>query len=204
MSNRTYLLNTRIPTSDCGLLDAASEREGIEYVEVGEGGHVLIPIPWLCCFRQSDLRPAQHPGGSGYDDPDWRHLVWLPCAAVETARENLRNSLGLMEKIVGDATVARAYWALAMEALEGLRLPYLTIDLSEFFDLNDVEDWGPVVAAALSGDDEAIPHIVALTGYYEGIPPLTMEELYSGVDITGVPDYQERVHNASVLDMLLQ
>ncbi len=188
LANRAYLINSTSLTCDSLELERLRERPGHVDGVVAESANRLL-VPWFLCFRSSDLRPVSC---------DFMQLQ-LPCVTVEQAVRNLEESLPVFEAIVGNAMLARPYWALSCALLRRLPLPYLTMDPIEVLQLG----WGPVdvltehMASAFSGDLAAIPHLRFLTGYDQDVLPYPLEVLYS---IPSGGSHEQRRWNASVLD----
>ena len=192
MSNRAYLLNSKILTNDYVRLNELSKKHGVVYDEAAQAANRL-PLPWLCCFRQSDLRPYT----VCYEDSDGnevRETCRIPCISLGNAVRNLKASLPLYEKIVGDARIAREYWQDAVTALELLPLPFLTLYAEEVIDGAYAE-----FAAALSGNEDAIPHLLIFCGYSRGSLPFTLGE-WSNLSFEELRDDETRRYNAAALD----
>lgn len=169
MSNNAYLLNTALLSSDPYLLWRKRREPGNDYAEVGEGVY-RIPIPWLCCFRSADLRRVLLPETGDHDQASAR-AVRLPCTTVRQAQRNLEQALPLLARIAGDEALVRPYWQDALQRLERLPLPYLTIHSLELMSLAGVEEHAQLLVRALGGGDDAIAALKELSGYEDGSPP---------------------------------
>jgi hypothetical protein len=89
MANRASLPNTSFLTSDPALLNERLKEPGNDYVEVASASY-KVPIPWLCCFRQEDIRAVKVPMEEGEDQE-----AGLPCTSVAQALLNLEAALPL-------------------------------------------------------------------------------------------------------------
>ena len=183
MANRAYLINSTSLTSDPAELEQLRNSHGHVDGEVAESSNRLL-IPWFLCFRESDLRPVRN------------RNFRLPCTTVAQAARNLEQSLPIFEAIAGDPTLAKQYWTLSCTLLRRLPLPYLTMDPTEVFLLGD-EPSDESIAAALSGNLTAVPHLISLSGYNQEVQPYPLDVLYS------MPEgeaNEARTYNSSVLD----
>lgn len=188
MSNTGSLINSSSLVSGRAALEGLREQPGHVDGEVASCSNRLL-IPWLLCFRRSDLRPLQS---------DFIGLQ-LPCTTVAQAVCSLEQSLPVFEAITGDSVLARAYWTLACALLRRLPLPYLTMDPTEILQLSSArpETLAETFVGALSGDLAAIPHLKSLTRYDDSVPPYPLDVLYS---IPSGDKDEARLWNASVLD----
>ncbi len=178
MTNRAYLFNTSIPVCGRVQLEEASVRDGSPYAEVAEGAN-QIPAIWFFCFSEEDLIPAvftfrQH--GSVV-----RQEILLPCVPVERAALNLIEARMRLEAFVGDKELVEDYWQAAVESLRGLALPFLVMDPTEVFLLNDPEEDARTFVTALQGGEAAFEAIRLLSFYEKHQPPYTYKEFISGV-----------------------
>ena len=193
MANCARLLNTNTPISDLGTLLDDDGRAANVYLET-IGPNYRLPIPWLCCFRPDDMKPVV------VQLEDWdgnvEHVtVNLPGTTVENAIGNLAQSLPLIEKIVGDPSLARPYWDDAMAYLRSLPLPYLTLDPLEIITMTRPATDADELIDALGGDDAAIPHLKDNAVWNEGCLPYPLDVLLappSGYD-------EQRMENAASL-----
>jgi hypothetical protein len=197
MSNRAYLFNTALLTSDRDEIESARVERGIEYAEADEAAN-RIPIPWLYCFREADLRPVQAEYYIGPEEVCYVP-VRIPCTTVVMARENMQHSLPFFRQIVGDTAVADGYWKGAMDKLASLPLPYLTMHPTEVFCLNDAEEEAAAFAKCFCGTEASIPFVKRLSFYVDGFAPYTIEEFFSSSPER--LDNQARTDNAAALIM---
>ena len=121
MSLRNYLLNTSVLSSDQRALSLAVRNNDAKVVEVAECIN-NVPLPWLACFRSSDLQPCIVESDAS---------IMVPCVDLPTAIKNLSGSLPLFERLTGEKEYAREYWQHAVDDLKKLPLPFLTMDVSE-------------------------------------------------------------------------
>jgi hypothetical protein len=192
MTNRAYLLNTAVPTCDRARLEEASVRDGSPYAEVAEGAN-QIPAIWFFCFREEDLIPAvfrfrRH--GSVV-----QQNILLPCVPVERAVRNLAEARTWIDAFVGDDALVEDYWQAVVESLRGLALPFLAMDPTEVFLLNDPEEDARTFETALQGGEAAFAAIRQLSFYEEQQPPYTYKEFMSG----GALEHHGRLRNSAAL-----
>ncbi|MET3130307.1 TPR repeat protein [Oxalobacteraceae bacterium GrIS 1.11] len=199
MANRSYLLNTRILSSDPAALVTALRQDGMNFLEVAQASY-RIPFPWLCCFRHSDLRAVRLIDHGDDGQPQVREIL-LPSTSLEHALRNLRAALPLFEKLLGDAALAREYWSAAVDELRRMPLPFLMLDPCELLNIPGGEQSAPLLAAALAGDDSALPYMVALAGFGDTCAPYGLAEFRAGLgQREGDADYAERKRNTLALD----
>jgi hypothetical protein len=196
MSNDAFLLNTDILTSDMQELQAATAGGNVRHVLAAEASN-RVPVPWLCCFRRSDLRQVELSFQTGPNQFD-RMKADLPCVSVAGARRNLEASLPLFEAIVGNAAVAQGYWRAALQGLERMSLPYLTINPIEVFLLNDPAEENLAFSECLDGTVQSIQFIKRLAFYQDGFEPYTVEQLHSCSP--DELDHEARRSNSAALD----
>jgi uncharacterized membrane protein YhaH (DUF805 family) len=176
MSNRAYLYNTSVATSDPALLRQKLSEPGFDFAEVACGVYML-PIPWLCCFRLSDLQGFKYQMG---DDEDVSVVdIALPVVSVQQALTNLRATLPLFISIAGDEKLGKAYWQEAVHFLESLPLPYLTIDPIEVMFMVEPDEFAQQLHDALTGDASAVQSLKELSGYIDGALPYPPDVLYA-------------------------
>jgi len=192
MPNRAYLFNTSVPVCKRAQLDEVSVRDGSSYVEVAQGVD-QVPAIWFFCFSKEDLIPAvfsfrQH--GRAVQQE-----VLLPCVRVEKAVRNLTQARVRLEAFVGDRTLVEDYRQAAIESLSRLALPFLVMDPTEVFLLNDPEEDARIFVTALQGGEAAFGAIRQLSFYEELQPPYAYKEFMSG----GALEHRGRWHNSAAL-----
>ncbi len=184
MANYAYLLNVGLPTNSREVLDLARKREGREYVSV-EGPKYRIPLPWLRCFRQEELRPYL------LDD----YAMQVPVTTVEQAIRNLTESWPMYLQLVGNEAIARGYWQDAIDALRAFRLPYLTIDVDEIFVLSDLDENRDALLHALGSNPDPFPGLGVFFSYDPVHLPYPIEVFHSDPDAR----QQDRIENCIAL-----
>jgi hypothetical protein len=175
--NRAYLINTSVLTNDPrGEAGKAGRR--IDCAEVADACD-RIPIPWLFCFRQADLRPAELKYRTG--DEEWAAVKCLvPRVSVAIACDNLRSSLSLFERLVGDSKIAQGYWKQALEDIQKLPLGFLTLDPKEVILANGPGQKSAIFPQCFSGKVDALPLIKELARYLDSCAPYPVEDWASG------------------------
>lgn len=176
MANRSYLYNTLLLSSDVDQLFEKLEDPGNDFAQIAEGAYRL-PIPWLCCFRQDDIRTI----AVSYVDrqgEDKTLQIAVPCTTVEQARKNLEQSLPVFEQIAGDPALGKEFLDTAIKGLQNLPLPYLTMAVIEVFFGNDPEEESRKLTLALGGGPEAITAMKDLALYDDSQPPYPLAALY--------------------------
>ncbi len=189
MSQRHFLLNTSMLSSDNAALRSAVDGGTATVVEVAEANYI-VPLPWFACFRQSDLRGCSVVWENRMD-------IEVPCLDLQSAARNLSQSLPLFEKLTGEKEWACDYWRRALSALLKLQLPYLTIDLSEMLMVMTPEDLTQAVRAALGNDEKAVEVMRrSFFQYYDGVSPYKYDDFVNNRDITD----EQRIANTKALD----
>jgi hypothetical protein len=199
MSNRSYLLNTSVLTSDPYLLAAKLSEPDNDFVEVAEAAY-KIPIPWLLCFRPADIRPVRVPlEDIDTGDTDAGGIeVGLPCTSVKQAVENMARALPVFESIVRDSTTAKMFWQNAMTYLQAMPLPYLTMNPTEVMFMSDPHPYAQLMLTALSGDEAAVERMMDLSCYEKGVLPYPPDVLYA---VSGDNGDKVRMQNCVALDI---
>ena len=180
MANRGYLLNTSVLTSDFYELARRRNEPGVQCEEVAESAY-RIPIPWSCCFQPEDLRMVT----MEYDEDDGKPpegcpaQIALPCTTVVKAIENLKQALPVFVQLAGNERYGREYWQDALDTLEALTLPYLTMNPVEVIFTSDPMADAKALAESLGGRPEAVPAMIQLSGYVEGEPTYPIDILYN-------------------------
>ena len=191
MSLRNYLLNTSVLSSDRGALSLAVRDHGAKVVEVAECIN-NVPLPWLACFRTSDLQPSIV--GSDVS-------IMVPCVDLPTAIENLAATLPLFERLTGEKEYAREYWQHALDDLKKLPLPFLTMDVSELLSFSTPDELNTYMRASLGGTNEALDYLKdVFIAYYDGKLPYKRADLHANEGI----DDPERIDNTISLDAAIQ
>jgi hypothetical protein len=147
MANLAILFNTPTLTNDTDTLcDEMNEAQDWS-MNCGEARY-RIPVPWLCLFESSDLKPATIQLLDAFTAN-----IQIPCAALSKSQEMLRNSLWIYEAVCQDARIAKDYWQAAMRSFSLLSRPYLTIRPVEIlFMENDIEEASALFAQSLTRD----------------------------------------------------
>jgi hypothetical protein len=190
MANRAALLNSAVLSSDIYGLNENAGKPGNDLITFCEAAY-RIPIPWLCCFRQQDLRTAIIPmdaDDSAFDEPAVTSTqvplapsrpaseeLPIPCTSVAQALLNLEQARPLMVEIAGNADIARDYYDEMVYYLKALPLPYLTMDPLEVVFMSDPNEWRRNIVGALSGTPSAIPYLKRLSCFEDGTKPHAFE-----------------------------
>jgi hypothetical protein len=171
--NHAYLINTSVLTND-PRSEACKPGRRIDFTEVADAFD-RIPIPWLFCFRQSDLRPAELKYRTGGDE--WAAVKCLvPRVSVSIACDNLRSSLSLFERLVGDSKIAQGYWKQALEDIQKLPLGFLTLDAKEVILAHGPGAKSAIFSQCFSGKADALPMIKELARYLDSCTPYPIED----------------------------
>lgn len=194
MSQRHYLLNTSIDSSDCGALNKALASEGGKVVEVAECV-TSVPLPWFACFRSNDLRPCTVQMSSGPSD------IMVPCVDLPTAIANLHEALPLFEALTGEKNYARQYWQSAIDDLRKLPLAFLTMDIGEMLMNCEAEELVTKMTTALGRNSDAIAVMKEFFLEYDtNTLPYERSAFYANQDITD----KIRIRNTIALDAAIQ
>ena len=196
MSNRSYLLNSPLCTSDPRELERSRTADGLSYVELAEAAN-RIPLPWLLCFGKEDLRPVKARFSTGPTETIELALS-IPVTHVNLARERLQASLPIFSEIAGDPAIAEAYWSAAIAALVNLPFDYLSIDPLEVLAQNDVHAEAHAFAQCFGARPEALPFLKSLAFFEDGFVPYSRHDLYNK-DPSEL-DHCARAANAAALD----
>jgi hypothetical protein len=200
MSNRAYLLNTSLLTSDPYLLAASLNEPGNDFVAVAEGAY-KIPIPWFLCFRPEDIRPVRVPLEGDIENGNAAAggiEVGLPCTSVKQALKNMAQALPVFESIAGDSKLGKMFWQNAMTYLQGMPLTYLTMDPTEVMFMLDPLPYAQLILAAIGGNQAAIESMVDLSCYEKGVLPYPPDVLYA---VSGDNRDEVRMQNCVALDI---
>lgn len=193
MSQRHYLLNTTMPTSDLRALRQGVNADTVMVVEVAECVYA-VPLPWFACFRQVDL----HPCVVEMDSDSFEIMV--PVADVPTAIANLESALPFMEDFTGERAYAREYWQSALDALKTLPLPFLTMDVSEILMNVEAAALTANLTAALGQNPEALAVIKrCFLEYDDKVLPYHLAAFYANEGITD----KSRLRNTIALNMAI-
>ena len=191
MSLRNYLLNTSVLSSDQRALSLAVRNNNAKVVEVAECIN-NVPLPWLACFRTSDLQPCIVESDVS---------IMVPCVDLPTAIKNLGATLPLFERLTGEKEYAREYWQHALDDLKKLPLPFLTMEVSELLSFSTPDELNTYMAASLGGTNEALDYLKdVFIAYYDGKLPYKRADFYAN---EGIHD-QERIDNTISLDAAIQ
>lgn len=190
MSQRHYLLNTSIDSSDCVALNNALATDSGRVVEVAECAY-FIPLPWFACFRPSDLRPCTVQISSENIE------IMVPCVDLPTAISNLQDALPLFEEFTGEKKYSLEYWQSAIDDLRKLPLPFLTMDIGEMLMNSEADELIEKMTAALGRTSEALAVMKHFfLEYNEGVLPYGRAAFYANEGITD----KNRVRNTIALD----
>lgn len=192
MSDRFYLLNSNVPSSDYTAMAQAKSEGWAHIIEVAEGAY-CIPIPWYACFRPGDLR-AISVSAQDMDGNKRQVTIPMPLVEIDTAIHNLEQSLPLFCACTGESELATEFWQAALDGLRQLKLPYLALDLNELVGLYEEDEFEPLLRAALSGDSSSLQHMHI--SYTPGVLPFSLQELHDGADTQD----EQRLNNAIALD----
>jgi len=144
MSNRTSLISTTLDDGDPALYRESSDRDVTrqDFVCIGEAANRL-PVPWLCCFREQDLRPYRYrydPATEGTDDDSMLNVL-VPVTTLAQALENLEQSRPVFDELCqGDVALADEFWRYALRSIASAPMPFLTIELVEVIDSQESLD----------------------------------------------------------------
>ena len=200
MSQRHHFLNTSILSSDGLVLGDVVKNLGGTVIEIAECIN-FVPLPWLACFRQSDLQPCTAIMFSGAGD-EIRCEFMVPCVDVPTAIKNLYGSLPLFEKLTGETHFAREYWQRAIDDLAKVPLPFLTMNVSEMLMNIEPDELTAHMTSALGSTNEALDIIKEIfVSYSDGLLPYSWDAFYGAPE--GITD-RGRINNSIALDAAIQ
>lgn len=207
MGNYSYLVNASVLTNNISKLRSEPD---VESEQVGEAKYRL-PIPWMLFFRPEDLRPirvdvvngeyteAGEEGDEGDDDGPL--LVNLPCTTVEQALARLREALPIFEEFAGDKEIARGYWQDTVDFLQGLPLPYLTLEMDDFMSMADPVEMAQSLAVAIAGGPDAHEQMAMLASFADGVMPFPREFFFSSEPYKPTTEGEVRRENAVAMFM---
>jgi hypothetical protein len=164
MGHFAYLINSDVSSNN-------TTREALDQVRhiSLEAARGVYPLPWICCFRVTDLAPhiVVSERGSRFD-------LQIPVTPVEKAVENLKASLGRYERLVGDKEVAHEYWQNAVEVIKSLPYRFITLNITDFIflDPRNAQTFVSGFSAQadpLSGSDD-------LFEFHTGVQPLSLAD----------------------------
>jgi Sel1 repeat len=189
MSHFAYLINSDVSSNN-------TTREALDRVRhiSLEGARGVYPLPWICCFRASDL--ASHTivseQGSKYD-------LQIPITSIEKAVENLKASLPRYERLVGDTGIAHEYWQDAIEAIKGLPYRFITLNITDFIFL-DPEN-AKAFTSGFSSQSDPLSGLDELFEYHKGVHALSLAEFNGPPPVKRKrnAEYELRNHNSCVL-----
>lgn len=152
MSKKVTLLHTAAAIGDLAALAG-------EWLIVAEARD-RIPLPWLCMFGESDLRPCTLSFlKSRTIEGQPRQLlarlrILNPCVSVREARANLARARPVFEQLAGDVGTGTRHWKQAVASLEKLPLGWLTIDPTRVLAAGDAKLNAPAYVRAFSSGNE--------------------------------------------------
>lgn len=194
MSQRHYLLNTNIDSSNGEALQEALDTERGRVIEIAECVN-FVPLPWFACFRQINLRPCTIQMTSGNLE------ILVPVADLPTAIANLKEALPLFEELTGEKKYSREYWKNAINDLEQLPLPFLTMDIGEMLMNCEADELVARVTSALGRTTDSLSVIRQFfLEYNDCILPYGRAEFYANNDITD----RYRIGNTIALDAAIR
>lgn len=190
MSQRHYLLNTNIDSSDGETLNNSLATDNGRVVEVAECVSV-IPLAWFACFRASDLRACTVQMSSENIE------IMVPCVDLATAISNLQDALPLFEEFTGEKKYSREYWQCAIDDLRTLPLPFLTMDIGEILMNSEADELIEKMTSALGRTSEALTVMKQFfLEYNDGVLPYGRAAFYANEGITE----KDRIRNTIALD----
>jgi TPR repeat protein len=167
VANRAYLYNTEQLIRNP--YDVREGKPGIgRSVEVAEQARWL-PLPWMLAFRPQDTYAFTHTWVEDEEDPSSERKTFeglALAASRDQAVANLRASLPVWEKVVGEPRTARAYLDDAIAAFSGLELPYVLLDAEEVIDGSYDQ-----ILAALGGSVEVLRDWASYSGHQWPLQP---------------------------------
>ena len=137
----------------------------------------MVPLPWLACFKASDLVPCEvvMTGADGAERTE--HLL-SPCTPIETALINLIRAKPFFERLTGEKILAGEYWQRAITQLKRYKRPYLGIDYADLLGLSKVADVNAASREGLAWTDEGFDKLVHMfLAWTPGVRPLAPEQL---------------------------
>lgn len=186
MSN--YLLNVAIRSSDPREFGKGAVYEVAECV-------YQLPLPWLACFRIADLVPGAVALGEG----EFAEVV-LPCVDVATAARQLAEARPWFDRLGEGGAVALEYHALAVQAIEALSLPYLTLDVGGLLSISQPEEVTEALARVLAWDEDSMDCLLGeFLAYTPGVEPYTLAAFVANQGI----DDAARIDNTIALDIAI-
>lgn len=177
MSNNAYLLNTPARVRDLASLQG-------RWLIVAEGRY-RIPLPWLCMFSETDLRPCTimfHQ--SRMVDGEKKDLlgkfsILNPSTSVQEAKRNLAKARPVFEALAGDPETGAKHWRAALASLEELPLDYLSLDPTELLLMGDLKEGAMELISALSSGAASLPSKRRMAGLEADAGP---EKNFGGLD----------------------
>lgn len=166
MANAAHLLNTPFLVSDPYRF---RDEGGHDYLDIG-GTPCKLALPWLCCFRQQDLKTVVLQSEDDRGNPLAIRLR-VPSTSVSQAIRNLEQALPLFEQVTGETSLARRYWEEALAFLRVLPLPWLTFDALEILGMFDLEGSEDDFVQALGVNARALPYLKGFSCYTDGTLP---------------------------------
>ncbi len=163
MANRSTLLNTPSLEGDTSALEG-------DWLVVAAAAW-RVPLPWLCMFGPTDLRPCTMTSRTSVDrtsDVEMKFEFLNPAASVESAKARLHAARGWLEALAGDLAFGRACWSAAMAGLESLPHAFLTIDASEILMMDHLRTMTADYALAFGGTAPSLALRKKLSGYRDG------------------------------------
>ena len=191
-----YLLNTNLLTNDNQVLRNVPDAK---IIEVGECDY-FVPVTWLACFRQTDLHPCTVIMHNSAGEEILMSIL-VPCTDVQTAIENVRVSLPLIEKLTGEKHYSREYWQQTIDDLANLTLPYLTMDLSEMLMNYEPQEFNESITCALGRTADSLDVMKKIfIAYDDSHLPYSRDHFYANTDITD----EKRIDNTIAIDSAIQ
>ncbi|RZL30279.1 MAG: hypothetical protein EOP35_24095 [Rubrivivax sp.] len=196
MSHVAQLLNTDAAVAVIQGAVADGQPAETRYVVVAEAVNRL-PIPWLCLFRGAPLvntRSTYRTGPATFDTL----ALKVPVLGVEAAVARLEQARQLFSELAGGDAIGDGYWRLAIDGLQKLPFPFLTLDPVDVLQMNDAVEGAATLTSCLTDDGPATQAALkALSNFEDGFSPYTVQQLYGAPEEL---DHEARLSNAAALD----
>ena len=189
MSNNAYLFN--LPEKNNDFLNEKNRPK--EYIYLGTGSN-KIHIPWFFCFDESDLMPVNYT----YESSSWEETtikIMTPCTTVEKARNNLVNSLNLMQKNCEDDTLGKEYWEKSVSLFNDFPYEFITLYPVEVLFLEKLEISINEFNKCFSRCYKSFEYIKKFASYNNETLPYSVVELYTNPSL---PDPRKTANSVAM------
>jgi hypothetical protein len=189
-----YLLNADYPLTSLVLRSSDGRPTKGKADVIGELRD-LVPLPWLACFKASDLVPCSVEM-TAEDGTKSVHELLQPCTPTENALINLDRAKPFFERLTGERILAGAYWQRAVTEIKRYTRHYLALDYADLLGFSKLEALNAASREGLTWTDAGFEALKAMFfTWTDGVRPLEPPQLDTA------PPSGDRFLNGMTLDV---